>query len=62
MSKSQIAIEKTIERLRAYAKKKNLTKSAFAKQAGLDNKTLKDFWEPTWKPSLSTIQKLEAII
>lgn len=48
--------------MRYYASKNKLTKSGFAKLADIDDKTLKNFWEPGFNPTLATIKKLERIM
>lgn len=55
-------ISKIIHRLRSYALTKNLKKSRLALDAGLDNKTLKDFWNESWNPTARTIKKLEELV
>lgn len=58
----KVTSEMLIRYLRYYASKNKLTKSGFAKLADIDDKTLKNFWEPGFNPTLATIKKLERIM
>lgn len=56
------AIEQSISRVRAYAAHQKWTKSRFAKEAGLQDTTLRNFHEPDWNPTAETLRQLEAVI
>lgn len=58
----KISTQNLIDRIRQQAIKNKLTKSGLAKQAGLDNKTLKDFWDNSWNPTAETLRKIEEVL
>ena len=55
-------IIQSIGHCRAFARQYNLSKTAFAKKAGLAPNTLRNFWEGDWNPSADTLMKLEAVM
>lgn len=55
-------IDQTIARIRAFAAANGWTKSRLAKEAGINDTTLRNFHEPDWNPTTDTIRELEAII
>ena len=55
-------IIQSIEHCRAFVRQYNLSKTAFAKKAGLAPNTLRSFWEGDWNPSADTLMKLEAVM
>jgi DNA-binding XRE family transcriptional regulator len=51
-----------IARIRGFAEDRRLTKSALAGMAGLNDKTLKNFWDDCWNPTRKTMIALERLI
>lgn len=51
-----------IERLRRFAAAKGWTKTRLAREADINETTLRNFHRPDWNPTLKTIQAIEAII
>lgn len=62
MKSSVINSKIIINKIREYARAQNKAKSNLAVEAGLDAKTLQNFWDENWNPTLTTLQKLEAIL
>lgn len=54
--------KEVIEKIRGYAKDNNIAKSNLAIRAGLPDKTLANFWEDSWNPTIKTLQKIESVI
>lgn len=52
----------TMYRIRAYALAMNLSKTQFAKQAGIQESVLRRLWADDWVPTRSTLEKLESAI
>jgi len=60
--KNATSIDAVIERIRAYAKAQGWPKSKLAKEAGLQDTTLRHFDRPGWSPNAATLRRLEIII
>ena len=48
--------------MRSVARDNGLTKTSIAKMAGLGDTSLRDFWKPSWNPTLKMFQKVEEVI
>jgi transcriptional regulator with XRE-family HTH domain len=57
-----MGIEQTIERVRVYRRETGVSRSAFARQAGLGPNALSAMDRPDWSPNADTLRKLEALI
>lgn len=66
MSRQAIAhptVSQSISRVRAWlAANVDRTKAEIAKEAGVDEKTVRLAYDRTWNPTASTLEKFEAII
>ena len=55
-------IEQALKRVREYARQKGLSKSAFARAAGLNDTTLRGINRDDWNPTAETLRRLESVI
>lgn len=55
-------IDQAIARVRYFASSQGWTKSRLAKEAGLQDTTLRSFHDPEWNPTAQTLRAIEAII
>lgn len=62
MTSTPPTIDRTLARIRAFARFKGWKKSRFAAEAGLPDTTLRNFDKADWSPSPETIRRLEKII
>ena len=58
----EATIDQSIARIRAYADAHGWRKSRLAKEAGMQDTTLRGFDTSDWNPTVETLRKLEAII
>jgi 3,4-dihydroxy 2-butanone 4-phosphate synthase/GTP cyclohydrolase II len=56
------AIDQAVTRIRAFAAAQGWRKSRLAKEAGMQDTTLRNFDDPDWNPTLETVRRLEALI
>ncbi len=56
------SIRHSIERIRAFARARNWTKSRLAREAGMIDTPLRDFHRDDWNPTADTIRRLETVI
>lgn len=56
------SIEQTIARIRAFASERGWTKSRLAREAGLQDTTLRHFDRPDWNPTVETLRAIERVI
>ncbi len=59
---TEFSVDRGIARIRAYAAEMGWSKSRFAKEAGMNDTTLRDFHKSDWNPTRDTLRRLEAII
>lgn len=55
-------IDHSIARIRAFAASRGWKKSRLAKEAKVNDTTLRSFHEPDWNPTAETLRQLESII
>lgn len=55
-------IDQSIHRVRAFAASQGWTKTRLAREAKINDTTLRDFDEPSWNPTARTLRQLEEII
>jgi ribosome-binding protein aMBF1 (putative translation factor) len=58
----RLAERLAIRQIRSFAEKKGWRKSRLAKEAGIRDTTLRNFDSPHWRPTIETIERLEALI
>ncbi len=56
------AVDQAVTRIRAFAAAKGWRKSRLAREAGMQDTTLRNFDDPDWNPTLDTVRRLEALI
>lgn len=59
---SDLAIELSITRARAYARVCGMSKRELARTAGLDSNALLQMDEPGWNPTAETLRRVEKVI
>jgi len=57
-----MTVDRSIERIRAFAAQHKMRPARLAKAAGLHQNTLRGFNRPGWNPTLETVRRIESII